>query len=328
MLISVVVPCRNEVKYISQSIESICNQKGFEGNYEVIVVDGMSEDGTREILSDNLFKFTNLSIINNPQRSTPVARNIGIKNSSGKFICIMDAHSVYDSNYLQNCLELLNNHEEVSCVGGPITSVGENDFGKATAIAMSSVIGIGNAKHRFPDYEGYAEMACFPMFRREVFDKIGYYDESLIRNQDDEFSLRFRLSGGKVFISPRVKSLYYVRNSPRKLFQQYFNYGFWRWIVIKKHKIQISYRQVIPSLFIISVLLFIFVGLVFKSYPIIFVIPSSYLVIIAAFSFRIALKESFKIGILFYASVVILHFSYGIGVIYSYLRDKFNIYWK
>ncbi|MCK9211404.1 MAG: glycosyltransferase family 2 protein [Ignavibacteriaceae bacterium] len=328
MLVSVVVPCRNEVKYISRSIESICNQIGFDKNIEVIVVDGMSEDGTREILSDKLKKFTNLTVINNPQRITPVARNIGIKNSSGKFICIMDAHSVYDLNYLQTCLDLLNIHQEVSCVGGPITSVGENDFGRATAIAMSSIIGVGNAKHRFPKYEGYAEMACFPMFRREVFDKIGYYDESLIRNQDDEFSLRLRLSGSKVFISPNVKSLYYVRNSPQKLFKQYFNYGFWRWMVIKKHKIQISYRQIIPPAFIILLLIFTILGLVLKSLPLIFIIPCIYLLVIGAYSLRLLKKESLRIAILFSFSIVILHFSYGIGVLYSYLKDKFNLYWK
>lgn len=328
MLISVVVPCRNEVEYISRSIESICNQKILKNDFEVIVVDGMSEDGTRDVLTEKLKKYPNLIQKDNPYKITPIARNIGVKSSTGEYICIMDAHSVYDSYYLQNCLELLQKNDDVSCVGGPITSVGETDFGKATAYAMSCSIGVGNAKHRFPDYEGYAEMACFPMFRREVFDTVGYFDESLIRNQDDEFSLRYRLAGGKVFISPKVKSVYYVRNSRIKLFKQYFQYGFWRWVVLKKHKIQISYRQMIPLLFILLLISLVTHGLISRSYTALLLILSIYFVIISIFSLKIVKNDSLKIGILFIEAVVILHFSYGIGVIYSYLKDKLNNYWK
>jgi len=324
MLISVVVPCRNEANYISRSIESICNQKVYENDFEVIIVDGMSSDGTRDLLSELLRKYPNLVVKDNPHRITPIARNIGIKNSTGRYICIMDAHSVYDPYYLQNCLELLQKNDDISCVGGPISSVGESDFGKATAYAMSSSIGVGNAKHRFPGYEGYAEMACFPMFRREVFETVGYFDENLVRNQDDEFSLRFRLAGGKVFISPKVKSIYYVRNSPIKLFKQYFQYGFWRWRVLKKHKIQISYRQMIPSLFILLLITSALVGFIIRNNMAAFIIPSIYLGTIAIVSLKIVKKESLKIGILFIQAVVILHFSYGIGVIYSFLKDKLN----
>jgi len=132
------------------------------------------------------------------------------------------------------------------------------------------------------------------------------------------------LVGGKVFISPKVKSIYYVRNSSIKLFKQYFQYGFWRWVVLKKHKIQISYRQMIPSIFILFLLLLFIVGIVIKSYTTIFVLPLIYFLILSGFSIRVIKKESLKIGSFFIEAVIILHFSYGLGVIYSFLKDKLN----
>jgi len=328
ILISVVIPCRNEAKYINECLKSLLYQELLQDEYEIIVVDGLSDDGTREILFQFEKQYPIIHIIDNERKITPVAMNLGIRNAVGENIAICGSHTKYDTKFLSSALKLLQDHSEAGCVGGPIISVGENDFAKAASIAMSCPIGVGNAKHRFPDYEGFAEMACFPIYRRKIFEEIGYFDENLVRNQDDEFSLRYRLAGGKVFISPKVKSIYYVRNSPIKLIKQYFQYGFWRWVVLKKHKIQISYRQMIPSIFIISLMLLIICGIVFKSYTTIFVLPIIYFLIISVFSIQLIKKESLKIGILFFQAVVILHFSYGIGVIYSYLREKIINYRK
>ncbi|PIP79775.1 MAG: succinoglycan biosynthesis protein exoa [Ignavibacteria bacterium CG22_combo_CG10-13_8_21_14_all_37_15] len=324
ILISVVIPCRNEQKYIVECLQSLLNQELSRDEYEIIVVDGLSDDGTREILVQFEKQYPMIHVIDNERKITPVAMNLGIRNARGENIAICGSHTKYDTKFLSSALKLLQDHSEAGCVGGPIISVGENDFAKAASIAMSSPIGVGNAKHRFPDYEGFAEMACFPIYRKKIFKEIGYFDENLVRNQDDEFSLRYCLVGGKVFISPKVKSIYYVRNSSIKLFKQYFQYGFWRWVVLKKHKIQISYRQMIPSIFILFLLLLFIVGIVIKSYTTIFVLPLIYFLILSGFSIRVIKKESLKIGSFFIEAVIILHFSYGLGVIYSFLKDKLN----
>ena len=213
----------------------------------------MSQDGTKELLNELSTINQNIKIIENPAKVTPVALNIGIKNSMGKYIAILGAHAEYSDDYFRENLVLMAAHPEVSCTGGPIISEGKNDFTKAVAIAMSSPIGVGNAKHRFPEYEGYAEMACFPFFKKDVFDKYGLYDESLIKNQDDEFCFRIRLKGAKIYISNKVKSTYYVRDSFSKLFGQYYSYGKWRIPVLLKHKIAISYRQQVPALFFLAI---------------------------------------------------------------------------
>ena len=180
--------------------------------------------------------------------------NEGIRAAKGIYVALMGAHSEYAKDYVRQCVEILQEHPEACCSGGPILSDGKSCFGKAVAAAMSHPVGIGNAKHRYPEYEGYAEGACFPMFRKEIFSQVGLYDESLVRNQDDDFNFRIAKAGGRVFISPRAWCRYFVRESPRLLFRQYFQYGFWRVAVLRKHKLPASFRQVMPVIFFLLML--------------------------------------------------------------------------
>ncbi len=314
-LISVVVPCYNEKKYIEKCILSILDQSIPQVQTEIFVIDGMSNDGTREILFRLQKEFNRFQVIDNIKRKTPFARNLGVKASTGKFIAILDAHTEYDKNYLANSLKLFEEHPDISCAGGPIESVGKNNFGKATALAMSHPLGVGNAKHRFPDYEGYAEGACFPVFKKEVFDKLGTFDEELVRNQDDEFNLRMKKNGMKVYLSPKAKATYFVRDTPAKLFKQYFDYGYWRMAVIKKHKLPMSFRQLVPVLFIMIIFLSLFLSPFIKVnfMATIFIIPAIYTLTLSAASVPIIIKNGAKVGMLFPVAAVILHFSYAFG---------------
>lgn len=312
-IISVIIPCRNEEKYIGDCLISLLSQENLRNRLEILVVDGMSTDNSREIVQELSKINPQIRLIDNATKTTPHALNIGIQESQSEFIAILGAHAEYASNYLTNCLGLINQHPEVSCVGGPIKSIGKSSFGKAVALAMSNPIGVGNAKHRFPDYEGYSEMACFPVFRRDVFSKYGLYDESLIRNQDDEFCFRITKGGGKIFLSPKAKSGYFVREYPLALFRQYYHYGFWRVAVLKKHKIPISYRQQIPILFYLIVILLIILGLVFNNSILGLLAPAVYLFTIIAFSISIFASETFDIALRFPIAVLVLHLSYAVG---------------
>ena len=288
----------------------------------------MSTDSSRSIVNEISINHPQVKLIDNPQHSTPHALNIGIRAAKGEFLAILGAHAEYAHDYLTTCLELINSHPDVSCVGGPIISKGKNSFAKATALAMSSIIGVGNAKHRFPEYEGFSEMACFPVFRKNVFDKYGLYDESLIRNQDDEFCFRLTRAGEKIYISPKAKSAYYVRESPISLFKQYYQYGFWRVAVLKKHKIPISYRQQVPIIFYTLIVLLAILGLMFGDLLLSFVLPVLYLVIIIAFSIPLLFKENFAVTFRFPIAVLVLHFSYAAGFFAGMIKfliiDKLN----
>lgn len=316
-LISAIVLCYNENKIIEKCVLSILNQSVPAEQIEIIIVDGMSNDGTRDILFKLRQEYKRLEIIDNKKQRTPFALNIGIKNSRGKYIAILGAHTEYRPDYLANSLSLFREHPEISCAGGPIESVGLKNFGKATAVSMSHPLGVGNAKHRFPEYEGYAEGVCFPVFKREVFEKVGLYDEKLIRNQDDEFYFRMKKNNLKSYISTKAKCTYYVRETPSALFKQYFEYGFWRVAVIKKHKIPMSLRQLVPVIFLLFILSTILISPFIKFNPLytIFTIPSVYLFVLFTASLPIIAKKGLKIGMLFIVSAVILHFSYALGFI-------------
>jgi len=315
--VSIIIPCYNERDHIELCVRSILAQEPPAGGFEVIVADGMSDDGTRDILGKLAKEDKRLRVVDNPNCFTPFAMNVGIREARGGFITIMGAHTEYANDYIRTCLDLLVEHPEVWCSGGPIISRGKTRFGRAVAVAMSHPIGVGNAKHRFSNYEGYAEGACFPMFRREVFDRIGYYDESLVRNQDDEFNLRMSLNGGKVFISPRVRCIYYVREQPIHLFWQYFNYGYHRVAVLKKHRIPASLRQIAPVVFFPTSAFLLTGSLILPGWWALAAcgLPLAYVLTLCSGGAWVALKEGITTGLLFPVAAFIMHFSYAIGFI-------------
>ena len=323
-LVSVIIPCYNEKDTIEECILSVLNQKFPQGDFEILIIDGMSTDGTKNILDQIKSRYSNLRIIKSEKRFTPFALNMGIKESKGKFITILGAHSIYDPEFLCNNIKLFNEHPEISCSGGPIIHRGVNSFGKAVALAMSNPIGIGNAKHRFPDYEGYAEGAGFPTFKKEVFDNIGLYDEKFIKNQDDELNFRLTKSGGKIYLSSRVKSIYFVRETVSELFKQYFEYGFWRVAVIRKHKYPVSFRQLIPFLFFSSVILLSFLVLLVPGnyYFISLILPAIYLTILIISGVIIAFRFGYATGIKFPLAVAVLQLSYALGFLKGLIYKK------
>jgi GT2 family glycosyltransferase len=277
----------------------------------------MSRDGTREKLKIISMKYDQVKILDNPSSKTPVARNIGVKAATGDYIAILDAHAEYEENYLYSCVKILEKDSSIAAAGCPYNSKGRTVFGKATALAMSHFLGVGNAKHRYPDFEGFAEGAHFPVYRKEVFARFGLFDERLIRNQDDEFNFRLTLAGLKSYIFPSKKTIYYVRESPKKLFIQYYQYGFWRIAVLYKHKIPISFRQFVPTLFLFFMFLMFIVSFFLPVPQIltIFIIPIIYLTVLSIFAIGFIFKHGFLIGILFPISLMVMHFAYGFGFI-------------
>jgi len=313
--LSVIVPCRNEAPNIESCLRSILCQQAPQGGFEIIVADGMSNDGTRAIVAELSGHDPRVRIIDNLEKIIPTAMNAGIRSARGRYIAILGAHAEYESDYLRVCVELLDERPEVCCVGGPIISKGKTTFGRAVAIAMSHPIGVGNAKHRFPQYEGYAEGACFPVFRREIFDKVGFYDEQLVKNQDDELNYRIALTGEKIFISPRAKCSYYVRDSATSLFRQYFEYGYWRVAVLRKHGSVPSMRQLIPVIFFLGMMLSLVAAVCLpQDWRILSIaLPSIYLSILTVFGGLTTLRRRVPAGLLLPVVTGIMHLAYAAG---------------
>jgi len=325
-IISIVVPCRNERRHIEACLKSILCQQLYAGDLEVIVADGMSDDGSREILMRMVKQDSRLRMVDNPWAITPSGFNVGIKAAKGRYIGILGAHTHYATDYVRTCVKLLEEHPEVCCTGGPIVSQGRGFFGRAVAAVMSHPVGVGNARHRFKDYEGYAEGACFPIFRKEVFEKVGLYDEILLRNQDDEFNYRLTRAGEKIFISPRARCVYFVRETPMQLFRQYYQYGFWRVAVLKKHRLPASLRQIVPPLFMSTMLLLAISGLTLPGWWRLtaLVLPLAYASTLFFVGISLGRKIGWQVAVLFPVAAAIMHTAYAAGFLWGLFKNPYR----
>ena len=255
-MVSVVIPCRNEKSHIGGCIRSMLSQEPPDGGFELIVADGMSTDGTREILRRLAEKNTSLRVIDNPGRIVSTGLNRAITAARGGIIIRADAHTGYAPDYIRQCVRVLSD-SGADNVGGPWIAAPRGYVGSAIAAVFHSKFGSGGARGHDPDYEGPVDTVYLGCWRRDTFDRIGCFDEELVRNQDDEFNLRLTRAGGTVWQSPLIKSWYHPRGSCRQLFQQYMQYGYWKVRVIQKHRLPASWRHVVPALFVASILVLI-----------------------------------------------------------------------
>ncbi|HZR15745.1 MAG TPA: glycosyltransferase family 2 protein [Verrucomicrobiae bacterium] len=252
--VSVVVPCRNEARNIAACVYSLLQQQAPPGGYEIIVADGLSEDGTRSILEKISAENPVLRVIDNPLRITPCGMNCGIKAARGRWIAIMGSHNRYAPDYLLRAWEAAE-RTGADNVGGAMFTEAEGLIPRAIALSHHSPFSVGGARWHDTAYEGPADTVFGGFYRREVFDRIGLFDEELVRNQDDELNLRLTRSGGKIWQTPLVKSWYQPRKSLSALFSQYKQYGYWKVRVIQKHRLPASWRHLIPGTFVLGVLL-------------------------------------------------------------------------
>jgi succinoglycan biosynthesis protein ExoA len=258
--VSIVVPCRNEKDHIETCVRSILAQEPSPGGFEIIVADGMSDDGTREILEKIAVSDERLKIIDNPHRITAHGMNAGIRQARGQYIAIMGAHANYAPDYLRSSLEVLQ-ETRADNVGGSMMCVGESRLQRAIAAAHHSPFSVGGARWHDAHHEGPADTVFGGFYRRDVFEKIGLFDETLVRNQDDELNLRLTRAGGKIWHSSRIKSWYQPRASLAALFRQYVQYGYWKVRVIQKHRRPASVRHLVPGSFVFCLFVLPLLGL-------------------------------------------------------------------
>lgn len=314
---TVIIPCRNEEKYIGLCLDSIVNLDYPKDKLTVIVSDGKSTDNTRLIIEDYSKKHAFIQFHLNEKQSAPYAFNYGIENAKSDVLIILGAHSEVDSQYLKECNKAFCKSTEIGCVGGVLTNVFFDEDSKAIGAAMSSGFGVGNASFRTGDFEGYVDTVAFGAYKIGVFETIGNFDISLTRNQDDELNYRLTSGGFKIWLSKSIKSKYYVRASFSKLWKQYYQYGYWKVYVNKKHKTITTVRQLIPFLFVMFLIASGISALIIKE-TLFLSIPILMLYILLAFysSFKAEKVNNFKVVY----SFLILHLSYGKGYLDGIIR--------
>ena len=256
-MLSVICPIYNEEKYIAKCIDSILAQDYPKDDLEVIFVDGISSDRTREIVAEYSAKYPFIRLIDNPDRIVPPAMNIGIKASVGDIIVRLDAHAVFPQNYFS---ELVKNLHKLDAdnVGGVCRTLPINDTSVCRSIAyvLSSSFGMGNSHFRIgADSIKEVDTVPFGCFKRELFDRVGYFDEELTRNQDDEFNGRIIKNGGKIFLLPDLVIDYYARDTVAKVYKMFYQYGLFKPLVNKKLGQPATIRQFFPLLFVLGLIL-------------------------------------------------------------------------
>lgn len=249
-LISVIVPCRNERQHIDAFCDSAIGQVLPEGwRMEVLVADGDSDDGTRERLQERCAADPRLLLVDNPGRIVSTGLNACIARAQGRIIARLDVHSQFAPDYLAQCIQALE-RTGADNVGGPWVARGSGPTGAAVAAAFQCRWVVGGARSRDADFEGSVDTVYLGCWPRSVFERFGTFDESLVRNQDDEHNLRLRLGGAHVWQSRLIRSTYHPRNSLRHLFSQQRQYGYWRPFVMRKHGQPGALRQLVPAIFV------------------------------------------------------------------------------
>jgi glycosyltransferase involved in cell wall biosynthesis len=316
--VSIVMPCRNEAAYIGPCLDSVLATDYPLDRVEVLVADGRSDDGTREIVERCAAQHPCVRVLDNPARITPAALNAAIRAATGDVIIRMDAHGIYPRDYVPRLVDALL-ETGADNVGGVVATLPADDSptARAIALAFSHPLGVGNAYFRIGvAARRWVDTVPFGCFRRELFDRIGMFDEEMVRNQDDEFNLRVIGLGGRILLLPEVVCSYYARRSLGAVGRMFYQYGYFKPLVVRKVE-RIMTRQLVPPLFVLSLVATAALGIwVTAAWQALAGIAGAYAALVltgAAFAIR---KHGVRCAAALAAVFSVMHVSYGVG----YLR--------
>lgn len=264
--VSVIIPCYNEQSTIRLLLEALHEQTYPHASLDVVISDGLSTDGTRDAIAAFQRDFPELSIriVDNAKRSIPSALNRAIEVACGEIILRLDGHSQPYPDYIANCVAA-----HTAGRGANIGGVWEIHPGAGTwvaqsiAVAAAHPLGVGDALYRHTKQAAEVDTVPFGSFHRTLIEQIGYFDESLLTNEDYEFNARIRKLGGRIWLDPSIRSVYFARSTLLELIRQYWRYGFWKWRMLRRYPETLRWRQALPPLFLLSIIGLVFLSIVF-----------------------------------------------------------------
>ena len=323
--VSVIIPCYNEETRIDALLQAIVNQTYPLADIEVIIADGMSTDHTRLLIEDfkKAHPIPKIMVIDNPKRLIPAALNLAIRASSGELITRLDAHTLPAAEYIARSVQAYDEGKGED-IGGVINiHPGSMTWlGKSISIATRHPLGVGDAVYRWSKIAQYADTVAFGTYARKTFDEIGYYDESLVANEDYELNSRLRAAGGRIWVDPEIQAIYYSRPNLSSLARQYFTYGFYKLRMLKQHPHTLRWRQALPPLFVFGILMLLLSSFIWLLARVVFFsILFLYILILFAGSLPEAIKQgnwSLAPGISL--AIMTMHFSWGVGFLWSIVK--------
>ena len=308
--VSVVMPVLNEADTIEAAVRAVLAQS-YDGPYEVVIADGMSEDGTRDVLARLAAEDPRVRVVDNPARITPVALNLAIEASTGEVIVRCDGHGRLPDGYVRRAVELLN-ETGADNVGGVQRAVGDGPIQRAIALAMSSPVGVGDAKFHYGGEPGPADTVFLGVFRRSTLARVGLFDERLERNQDAELNHRIRAGGGVVYFHPDLEVEYRPRGSLRGLWRQYFTSGAWKRYTFRLDPGSFRPRQAVPPTFVLALVLSVALAFTPVRWASV-VVPGAYAGLIGVSGLWGAVRSKDPAGLLVPIVLPVMHIGWGSG---------------
>lgn len=319
--VSIVMPVRNEADFIEKAIQGILENDYPADKLEILVADGCSDDGTQDIVNNISQKDHRVRLLENKGRIVSTGLNMALKQIRGDVFIRIDGHAEVTKDFISKSVNCLLAHPEAWVAGGYWKTESDGYVGQVIAAATQSPVGVGDASHRLGNYDGWVDTVSYGTHHKWVLDKIGFFDEELVRNQDDEFNMRINLAGGKIWISSDIYSTYFSRSSLKKLWRQYFQYGFWRTRTMQKHGKPATLRQVIPLLFVLSILVLSLAGFAHRLFWWLLVCELVlYCLGLGLGSMHVARQTTLKHSLLAPLVFAILHFGYGVGCMWGFVR--------
>ena len=327
--VSIIVPCYNEQSTIRLLLEALREQTFPRADLEVVIADGISQDGTRDAISSFQRDFSDLDVrvVDNKRRTIPSAVNRAIEASRGEIIVRMDAHSKPYPDYVQNCVNALEANLG-DTIGGiwEIHPGAESWIAKSIAVAAAHPLGVGDAFYRHTKQAAEVDTVPFGSFRRSLVERVGYFDESLLTNEDYEFYVRVKKAGGRIWLDPSIRSIYFARATLSQLARQYRRYGFWKWRMLRRYPNTLRWRQALPPLFVLSVIVLGLVSIFIPFAGILLVLELLfYLSVLLFVGLRVAVRR--RKPYLFLGlplAILVMHVSWGGGFLWSILTASFQ----
>jgi glycosyltransferase involved in cell wall biosynthesis len=323
-LVSIIIPCYNEQNTIGLLLAAIYQQSFDRSKIEVIIADGMSEDRTREKIIEFQQAHPDLliKVVDNQRRTIPSGLNEAIRNSRGKYIVRLDAHCQPYPDYVALCIETLSSGEWAN-VGGVWEIQAGNAGWAARSIAAASAhpLGAGDAWYRLGGKARVVDTVPFGSFRRDLFDRVGLYNEDLLTNEDYELNIRIRQSGGRLWLDPRIRSRYFARPDFRQLACQYWRYGYWKGRMLRNNPGTTRWRQLMPPLFVASLLVSGLFAIWFElARWMLFALIGIYLVILLIAGLNLALRKrdaTMLVGLPL--AIGVMHLAWGSGFLGNFV---------
>jgi glycosyltransferase involved in cell wall biosynthesis len=322
-IVSIVIPCLDEERYITALLDSLAAQDYGAGSIEVIVSDGGSTDRTRALVADYASPFRRLALVDNPRRITVAGLNEGMAAATGDCWIIIGAHSSVRPDFVRESVEALR-RTGAACVGGPIETIGEGTAGRAIAAAMSSPFGVGNARFRYSDREGEVDTVPFGCYHRRVWEVVGRFDESVDGADEDSYNARLIEAGGRIVLVPTIRSSYFPRRTFRALAKQYWEYGAAKGTLFARGR-PLRPRHFAPALMVGGAPLLMTAGKVLPPARALLLLLAAAYAGLGLFASRSAARRAGADTRLTFAATATMHLAYGAGSILGWWKERRRI---